>query len=224
MATLKLTIFKTKVLKDDSHKIRVAICHKQETCYIVTQFKIDNLSQFKNGQVVKRPDAAIINTKLRHLLNEYQERLDKIGDVSSYSLSQLKKMLLRESIAQEVVTFQSICDEYIDELLHNGQNGYAGLLLSSKNTFAEYTNGDIQLLDITPELIEGYSIFLQGKKWSKATIGIAMRNVKTIINRTIKKRKVAYAIHPFIDWTILSSPVRDVCIELDSLKKIINAK
>lgn len=78
MATLKLTIFKAKVLKDGRHKIRVAVCHKQETCYIVTRFIIDNLSQFKNGQVVKRPDAAMINTKLRNLLNEYQERLDKI--------------------------------------------------------------------------------------------------------------------------------------------------
>ncbi len=31
MATLKLTIFKAKVLKDGRHKIRVAVCHKQET-------------------------------------------------------------------------------------------------------------------------------------------------------------------------------------------------
>ena len=64
MAILKLTIFKAKVLKDGRHKIRVAVCHKQETCYIITRFIIDNLSQFKNGQVVKRPDAAMINTKL----------------------------------------------------------------------------------------------------------------------------------------------------------------
>lgn len=224
MATLKLTIFKAKVLKDGSHKIRVAICHKQETCYIVTQFKIDNLSQFKNGQVIKRPDAAIMNTKLRHLLNEYQDRLDKIDNVTLYSSSQLKKILLRDSIEHELATFHSACDEYIGELLHNGQKGYAGLLLSSRNNFSDYTNGDIPLSDITPEIIEGYSIFLQRKKWSKATIGIAMRNVKTIINRAIKKRKVAYSVHPFIDYTIQTSPVRDVSIELESLKKMLYAK
>lgn len=91
MATLKLTIFKAKVLKDGKHKIRIAVCHKQETCYIVTRYIIDNLSQFKNGQVIKRSDAAIINTKLRNLLNIYQERLDKIDNVSLYSCSQLKK-------------------------------------------------------------------------------------------------------------------------------------
>ena len=42
MTTLKLTIFKAKVLKDGRHKIRVAVCHKHETCYIVTNFVIDN--------------------------------------------------------------------------------------------------------------------------------------------------------------------------------------
>ena len=33
MATLKLTIFKAKVLKDGRHKIRIAVCHKHETAF-----------------------------------------------------------------------------------------------------------------------------------------------------------------------------------------------
>lgn len=78
MATLSLTIFKAKVLKDGRHKIRIAVRHKHETSYIITRFIIDSESQFKNGQVVKRPDAAMMNTKLRNLLNEYQEKLDQI--------------------------------------------------------------------------------------------------------------------------------------------------
>ena len=57
MATIKLTIFKAKALKDGRHKIRVAVCHKQETCYIVTHFIIDNIKKKKNGQVVKRQEA-----------------------------------------------------------------------------------------------------------------------------------------------------------------------
>ena len=53
MATLKLTLLKSKVLKDGKHKIRVAVCHKEETSYIITRFIIDSEAQFKNGQVVK---------------------------------------------------------------------------------------------------------------------------------------------------------------------------
>lgn len=49
MATLKLTIFKAKVLKNGRHKIRVVVCHKRETSYIVTNFIIDSEFQFKKG-------------------------------------------------------------------------------------------------------------------------------------------------------------------------------
>ena len=51
MAILKLTIFKAKVLKDGRHKIRVAVYHKQETCYIIIRFI---MAQFENlGELVK---------------------------------------------------------------------------------------------------------------------------------------------------------------------------
>lgn len=53
MATLKLTVFKAKVLKDGRHKIRIAVCHKQETSYIITNFIIDSESQFKTGRLSK---------------------------------------------------------------------------------------------------------------------------------------------------------------------------
>lgn len=70
MATLKLTLCKTKILKNGKHKIRIALCHKGETCYILTRYLIDSESQFKNGLVQKRQDASIINMKLGNLLND----------------------------------------------------------------------------------------------------------------------------------------------------------
>ena len=87
----------------------------------------------------------------------------------------------------------------------------------------KFTKGDIALCDITPELVEQYSEYIRKKNWSTATIGIHMRNVKTIVNRAIKKRKVSYEVHPFIDYSIPQSPVRDVSIKLESLNKILNA-
>ena len=92
MATLKLSILKYKVLKNGKHKIRVAVCHHQDTCYIPTKIELDSTSQFKNGQVVKRPDAAVLNTKLRNLLNSYQEKLDKIENISIYDCKQLRQL------------------------------------------------------------------------------------------------------------------------------------
>ena len=61
MATLSLTVFKAKQLSDGRHKIRIAVRHHHETSYIITQYIIDDISQFKNGRVVKRYDADVIN-------------------------------------------------------------------------------------------------------------------------------------------------------------------
>ena len=172
MATLKLTILKAKALKDGRHKIRIAVCHKQETSYIITRFIIDNLSQFRNGQVVKRPDAAIVNTKLRHLLNTYQERLDNIECCTIYSCFQIKSMLRMDTNGQKKETFKSICDSYIEELIKNGKNNYTNMMKDSKTYFTKFTNGDILLSNITPELIEEYAEYLNKKNWSVATVGI----------------------------------------------------
>lgn len=224
MATLKLTIFKAKVLKDGRHKIRVAICHKQETCYIITRFIIDNLSQFKNGQVVKRPDAAMINTKLRNLLNEYQEKLDSIKCVSMYDCKQLREILINSlPTGQTASTFQAVAKAYIDELIEDGRENYAKLLERNSRYFTEFTKGEFLLSEITPEIINNYDRFLRNKKGiGETTIGMMMSRTRTIINRGIKKQLVKYDVLPFAYYSIKASPVREVDITVENLIKIKN--
>ena len=221
MATLKLTIFKAKVLKDGRHKIRVAVCHKHETSYIVTNFIIDNESQFKNGQVVKRPDASMINMKLRNLLNEYQEKLDSIKNQSIYSCQQLKNMLMKSSAGQDNATFQSVCTNYEKELEENGSYKYAEMLERNRRYFTEFTKGDILLSDITPVLIDGYSRYLKVKKGvGDTTLGMMMSRTRTIINRGVKQQLVKYDVHPFLNYSISAPNVREVDLPIEVFNKI----
>lgn len=221
MATLKLTIFKAKVLKDGRHKIRVAVCHKHETSYIITRFIIDSEAQFKNGQVVKRPDAAVLNKKLRNLLNEYQEKLDAIKHPNLYDCKQLREILVNGMREEESATFQAVSLEYVKELEEAGSIGYSKMIERNNRYFSEFVKGNILLADITPELIEGYSRFLRIKKGiGDTTNSMLMRQTKTIINKGIKRRIVKYEVHPFINFKIPSSPVREIDISLESFNKI----
>lgn len=115
MATLSLTIVKAKVLKDGTHKIRIAVRHKHETCYIITRFIVKE-NQFRNGQVVRTPDAATVNARLRDMLDTYQERLDKINNKEIYTCRQLKSILQNAISSHEDATFQAVCRKYIAEL------------------------------------------------------------------------------------------------------------
>lgn len=221
MATLKLTLLKSKVLKDGRHKIRVAVCHKEETSYIITRFIIDSEAQFKNGQVVKRPDAAVMNKKLRNLLNEYQEKLDAIKHPNLYDCRQLREILVNGMREEESATFQAVSLEYVKELEESGSIGYSKMIERNNRYFSEFVKGNILLADITPELIEGYSRFLRIKKGiGDTTNSMLMRQTKTIINKGIKRRIVKYEVHPFINFKIPSSPVREIDISLESFNKI----
>lgn len=223
MATLKLTIFKAKVLKDGRHKIRIAVCHKQETCYIVTRFIIDNLSQFKDGQVVKRVDASIINTKLRSMMNDLQNKLDEINHQSLYSCKQIKDMLVSEldSQGKQNITYQKACSDFITDLKSEGRESYAVLIERSCRYFTEFTRGEIPMSDITPNMIEGFSRYLKTKRnIGNTTIGMMMSQIKAVINRNINSGYLRYDIHPFVNKKIPKSPVREVDISLESLNMI----
>ena len=220
MATLSLTIFKAKVLKDGLHKIRIAVRHKHETTYIITRFIVAE-NQFKNGQVVKRPDAAFLNTQLRNLLNSYQEKLDRIENISIYDCKQLKQLLLNSTATKDEATFQSVCQKYISELEEEGRKSYAILLDRNNRYFSEFVKGDILLSDITPILIESYARFLKVKKGiGDTTLGMMMSRTRTIINRGIKQQLVKYDVHPFLNYSISSSPVREVDLSIEAFNKI----
>lgn len=224
MATLKLVITPDKVAKDGTHKIRIALGHKSITRYIVTRFKIDSISQFKNGQVVKRPDASIINTKLRTILNEYQEKLDNIKCIQMYDCKQLREILVNTvTVGQMPATFQAIANAYITELIEDGRENYAKLLERNSRYFTEFTKGDFLLSEITPEIITNYDKFLRNKKGiGETTVSMMMSRTRTIINRGIKKQLVKYDISPFAYYSIKASPVREVDITAENLIRIKN--
>lgn len=221
MATLKLTIFKAKVLKNGKHKIRIALCHKGETCYILTRYLIDSENQFKNGLIQKRPDASMMNMHLRSLLNAYQEKLNEVQNQSMYTCRQLKNIISRNVRTSESSTFKSVSTEYIKELILDGRDKYASIIRLSEKYFCEFLRGDIALMDITPELIAGFSKFLKRNKClSVATEGTVMRHIKVIINQGVKRRMVNYSVHPFIDYIIPASPVREIDISLEAFNRI----
>lgn len=221
MATLKLTIFKAKVLKNGKHKIRIALCHKGETCYILTRYLIDSENQFKNGFIQKRPDASMMNMHLRSLLNAYQEKLNEVQNQSMYTCRQLKDIISRNVRTSESSTFKSVSTEYIKGLILDGRDKYASIIRLSEKYFCEFLRGDIALMDITPELIAGFSKFLKRNKClSVATEGTVMRHIKVIINQGVKRRMVNYSVHPFIDYIIPASPVREIDISLEAFNRI----
>lgn len=111
MATLKTVIVPAKALKDGRHKVRIALAHDGETRYILTDITVDS-KEFKNGCIVKRPDASMLNTKLRGLLQRYQEAIDAEPYLNGLTCSELVS-IVKNGRAKKHRTLESINEEYL---------------------------------------------------------------------------------------------------------------
>ena len=89
MPTLSLTVLPAKALKGGKNKVRIAVAHNSQTRYIVTDIIIDSPKEWKNGQVIKRDDAAYLNTRLRQKLNEVQQAIDEVPYPEGLSCAEL---------------------------------------------------------------------------------------------------------------------------------------
>ena len=218
MATLSLTIFKAKVLKDGRHKIRIALRHKHETTYIVTRFIISE-NQFKNGQVVKHPEASAINRKLRNILDDLQEKLDSIKHLELYSCRQIKEIISTDNLSDEQ-TFSSACSNFVDYLKSEGRDSYALSIERVGRYFRDFARGDILLSDLTPSLVQNFAAFIRKRKVTETTVNTMLAQMKSVINRAIREWNISYDIHPFVTTRISAAPIRKLDLTVQNFNKI----
>lgn len=210
--------FKAKVLKDGRHKIRIALRHKHETTYIVTRFIISE-NQFKNGQVVKHPDASAINRKLRNILDDLQEKLDSIKHLELYSCRQIKEIISTDNLSEER-TFSSACGSFVDYLKSEGRDSYALSIERVGRYFRDFARGDILLSDLTPSLVQNFAAFIRKRKVTEATVNTMLAQMKSVINRAIREWNISYDIHPFVTTRISAAPIRKLDLTVQNFNKI----
>lgn len=112
MANIKCLIVPAKALKGGKHKVRISVSHNGETRYILTDVILDSEKEFKNGQVVKRPDAAIKNTKLRELLIRYQSSIDSIDYLDGISCAELVE-IIKNKKNKKITSLKDAYEEYL---------------------------------------------------------------------------------------------------------------
>lgn len=220
MTTIKLAVLKHTRAKDGSYKIRISIGHKSETHYIVTKYSVSALSHFHNGQVVGQPDAPAINIKLRQMLTDYDERLERIPDPDRYTCLQLRDILKGMRSHQTGVTFCQLTEQTITELLKDGRTTTAKMRRQQMEKFTDYANGDLLLEELNPRTIADYSRWLRRQGASDAYEGMQMNMVKAIVNRAIRDGIVRYDIHPFAYYKAVTPEPRELDISVEDLRRI----
>lgn len=224
MATIKLAVLKHTKSKDGSYKIRISIGHRSETHYIVTPYSVNALSEFDNGIVVRVPNAHEINIKLRNLLNDYEERLERIDSPEDYTCKELRDLLKSMRTHSSKVTFKQVSEQYQKELIEDGRGSYAGMLQNSLRLFFEFTGGDVFLSEISTITVSEFERWLKRKGVSQTYISMTLSMTRTIVNRAIRMQLVTYSVHPFTYWKRPADPERELDISVEDVRAIRDAR
>lgn len=223
MATIKLAVLKHTQSKDGSYKIRIAIGHRSETHYIVTKYKVNSPSEFVGGIVTRVPNAHEINVKLRNLLNDYDERLERIPSPEDYTCKELRDLLKSMRPHSSTATFSQVSEQYQKELTEDGRGSYAGMLQNSLRLFRDFSGGDMFLSEISTVTISEFERWLKRKGLSQTYTSMTLSMTRTIINRAIRAQLVIYQLHPFAYWKRPADEEREIDISVEELAAIRDA-
>lgn len=221
MATISLCVRETQQNADGTYTIKIAIGAKSRTTYIATRFKIDSLKQWKDGKIVKRPDADVLNRKLRHVLVEYENMLDEVPD-SQMSAVEIRKFI--ESRIKKSDSLKTFAEIYIDRLEKEGRKSYSRNMGYTLKYILESLGENITMQAIGAGQLEKFENFMRRRGDSDTTINIRMSHLKALLNAAVNDGTVEYKVFPFRNYKVPQKNVRDIWISKGELKKLREAE
>jgi len=220
MANLSAVIVPAKVLKGGKHKIRIAVSHNSKTRYIVTDITIDSDKEFKDGRIVKRPDAAIKNAKLRGLLDKYQEALDNLNYIESLTCEELVSQI-KECDKHKHRTIRSIYEEYVS--LKSIKASSKTIYDTTIRSILQYLGEDMQMENVSLSTVMALEKHFTEQGNSSHTIRDKQIFLMSLYNFAQKCMYIPYKVFPWYGYKMPETQVRDVWLTTVEVAKIRDA-
>lgn len=221
MAIIKAVVLKSKEGKEGKNKVRISVAHNGETRYIVTDIILNSSKEFKNGAVVKRPDAAIINVKIRKLLQRYQSVLDELEYIEGLTCPELV-FQIKNAGSDNHRTLQSICDEYLEnnKMCQSTATGYRTIWNVIKKNL-----GDKLLVEhVNRNTVIGLDKYLNKRGLKDTTKRNYLVFLKILLNYAQRFGYVQYKVHPFTGYELPQMEVREAWLSVDEVRRIRDLK
>lgn len=221
MANLSIVILPAKALKGGKHKIRVSISHNGKTRYIPTDIVVNSVDEFSNGFVRKRADASYLNSKIRGIVQTYQELLDDIAYKDCLSCEDLVASI-KMGKKTASLSLQDLYEDFISL-----KNTKASTLLVYKtrwNAITKHISKDIPVKELKPHLVAAIESGLRKRKLSNTTINHILAFLGSMVNHARRSGYVEFKIDPLIYLKKPSCEIRDAWLTVEQIKTIRDVK
>lgn len=228
MPTLDLRILPAKAHADSTHSIRLSIAHNGQTRYIVTQTIVEKLTEFKNGTVIKRPDAAFKNTQLRKFLSKIEDIISQINYIEGMTCAELISVIkekLRTDGKPQFPTIQSVFDEYISTArLAPRSVTLSKECFKSLDKFLQTGTCLSDISNVSYSTIMKYEKFLRDAGNGDSTIRTKMTLFSKILVYARRCGYIPSDFRPFEGYSYPEPVVRESWLTTEQIKTLRDAK
>lgn len=224
MASTKLLLRTTKVLKNGEHPIVLRVIKDRKTKMIFTGFSCSAAKwDFKENKPKKSHPNSI---KLELFLNKKKAEAQGIilnleNENKEYSTESFKQLY---KVSSKKITVFKYYDQIIANLIKTNKIGNSNAYKQSKAALFKFRNGkDIFFSDIDYSFLNKFESFLAEKNCAINTIGVYMRNLRAVFKKAIAEKYCKQDIYPFTDYKVskLVATTKKRALRKDQVKKII---
>lgn len=224
MPIFDFRVLQHKAIKNGSNAVRISIAHNGETRYLKSPVAIDSPNEFKNGIVVKRPDAVFLNTMLRKFMNRVQDITQSIEYVNGLTCSELVAIInhrLKAPQTSSSPTIVSVFNEYIESARISNRS--IALFKECFKSIRSFFADDLTVDQVKYNTIMKYEKHLRNIGNSDSTIRTKMALLSKIIVYARRCEYVPAGFNPFSDYSAPEATVRDCWLTIDQMATLRDA-
>lgn len=139
---------------------------------------------------------------LKKELNALKAKAEKVIEkIEPFSFVSFEENFYNGTAEKKSRMLNDWFNDYIKKLKANDQVSTAGIYQTSLNSIKEFKN-NLQLQDVTSNFLHSYEKHLLSQGKTTSTVGIYMRNLRTIINLSIAAGLISQDKYPFKNYEI----------------------
>jgi site-specific recombinase XerD len=208
--------------KQSTYAIKLRVTHNRVQKYYPLGIHLS----IEDWEKTQQPNPRKESREHKIFFNKIDQRaIEVIKELDVFTFESFEKKFSQQAAPKKDVLF--LIQEYIDKLTSEERLNTAGTFKSTLKSFDEFLKEikkkKLLLSEITPDWLNQYEKFMTNKGSSNTTIGIYLRNLRTIINIAIEAGNLDRSLYPFgkRKYQIPSGRNIKKALALSNIKKII---
>ncbi|WP_026764450.1 site-specific integrase [Sediminibacterium salmoneum] len=201
-ATATFFLDKRRANSDSKFPIKLTIYQRPNKKRYSTEISLSEEEWNRiNGLNLKDENLKRIKLELHGILAYANKIIEKL---KPFTFEDFESNFFYQAPVNTNQSVEKAFDKYINELASQGRIGTRSSYNTTKNSLLQF-QPKLLFTDITPEFLIKYEDFMQKQGKSPSTVGIYLRQLRSIFNRAISEGIVKQEQYPFKKFEIPSS-------------------